>query len=166
MNRKPAGPRWQQMRFAFAGNPEVSRTDVDGVGDAPYRPDAVRVHSDEPPAPSPGEHRKAPPIRKRASHPRTRSSLPVPRPLPEAIEAGHFGCEEDGRPVRPSRQEVREITVNHAEAMAEALREQQQETFEHGITQYAESFGPEAAERLRSYVHRLARESVAPPWRR
>ena len=95
-----------------------------------------------------------------------RSSLPVPKPLAEAIAAAHFGRDEEGRPIRPSPQEVRAITASHADAMAEALQGGQRDAFENGISQYAESFGAEAAQRLRSYAQRLARDSGAAIGRR
>ena len=35
--------------------------------------------------------------------------MPVPRPLPDAVEAGRFGIAEDGRLIRPAPEEVRAI---------------------------------------------------------
>jgi hypothetical protein len=92
--------------------------------------------------------------------------LPVPKPLPEAVAAGRFGQEENGKPVRPGPQEVRAITEQHAEKLIElldALRSAPQsgrqsliESFQADLIAYAEDFGAEAAQRLEAYVRRQA----------
>jgi hypothetical protein len=96
--------------------------------------------------------------------------LPIPRPLPSAIAAGHFGQEEDGRPVRPGAAEVRAITENHAEKLVDLLDSIEQAAgscvpnerarltgiFDSAIAAYAEDFGPHAANQLEAYVRRQA----------
>ena len=157
MTSGPTDGRWQ-MRFDFAtptpSAPEPTRKPIT----------AASIYTDEPPAPLPGEYREAPVRQRRMIHPRSggrRSSvLPVPKPIDAAVEAGHFGHSEQGRPIRPSRQEVREITESHADTLKDHLLDHQAEPFEQGIVKYAESFGTEAAERLRGYVRHLARTSV------
>jgi hypothetical protein len=98
--------------------------------------------------------------------------LPVPRPLPSAVTAGHFGMEDDGRPVRPSADEVRDITVNHAEELIELLGDLEEaqrrklsedqctarsNRIEQAVQKYAEDFGGTAAEQLRAYCNRQLR---------
>lgn len=92
--------------------------------------------------------------------------LPVSRPLPAAITDAHFGVDEQGRPIRPSPDEVREITTNHAEKLIELLDEIHKvpppakdailSQYEAGIAAYAESFGERAARQLAAYVQRQA----------
>jgi hypothetical protein len=103
-------------------------------------------------------------------HRRIAARLPVPRPLPSAIAAGHFGQDEGGRPIRPGAHEVREITEHHAEKLIETLDSLQQasgscipgeatrlrELFDSGIAAYAEDFGHHAAAQLEAYVRRQA----------
>ena len=48
---------------------------------------------------------------------RRSSRLPVPRPLRTAVTVSVFGQEENGKPVRPSCEEVRAITERYAERM-------------------------------------------------
>jgi hypothetical protein len=102
--------------------------------------------------------------------------LPVPRPLPEAIAAGDFGRSENGRPINPSPAEVREITVNHAEALVDlivqaqradsAQRHRFKEQYLSGIAAYSSSFGERAAAQLDAYVRRQARSlHITPVWR-
>src|SRR5438552_1996778 len=58
---------------------------------------------------------------KRKRH-RTAARLPVPIPLPEAIEQGHFGKDPDtDEPINPRPAEVRPITENRAERMIDLL---------------------------------------------
>jgi len=107
--------------------------------------------------------------------------LPVPKPLPEAITAGHFG-HEDGKPVRPTSTEVRIITENHAEKIIDllnGLREAERHVargsdeartgaecgrlrneVKSAIDKYAASFGTEAGERLEAYCRRQQRASA------
>jgi hypothetical protein len=97
---------------------------------------------------------------------RVTACLPVPRPLPSAIAAGHFGQEENGRPVRPGAREVREITERHAEKLIDLLdslasapangKDALQAQFDAGIAVYAEDFGQHAADQLEAYVRRQA----------
>lgn len=104
--------------------------------------------------------------------------LPAPKPLPEAIKAGHFGKQENGKPVHPSPREVRAITEQHAEKiidLLDALRQAERHfargsdeartgaecvrlknEIKTGIDKYAASFGPEAGERLEAYCRRQA----------
>jgi hypothetical protein len=102
--------------------------------------------------------------------------LPVPKPLPEAVAAGDFGTDEQGRVIQPSPAEVREITANHAEqlvAVMDDLRREGKaepkeltERYESGIAAYASSFGERAAAQLDAYVRRQARSDHATPtWR-
>jgi hypothetical protein len=102
---------------------------------------------------------------------RISTRLPVPRPLPSAIAAGHFGQEENGRPVRPGANEVRVITQRHADKLIELLdtlasaplnaREDTKAKFAAGITLYAEDFGESAARQLEAYARRQAGMDVA-----
>jgi hypothetical protein len=96
--------------------------------------------------------------------------LPVPRPLPHAVAAGHFGSDEHG-PVRPGPQEIREITENHAERLTSLLADQlaaQRSSAEAESTRlsgeirkatekYAEDFGEHASEQLLAYARRQMR---------
>lgn len=121
-----------------------------------------------------------PPRAKRRSHPGS-SSLPLPRPLPEAVKAGHFGI-EDGKPINPTPNEVHEITVQHAEKIIDLLdgRRQMERSYtapqctdrarvgaevaklkdqvQTAIDKYAISFGQRAAEHLRRYCQRQHRQ--------
>jgi hypothetical protein len=104
---------------------------------------------------------------------RARHCLPVPSPLPAAVQAGHFGLEETGKPVRPGAAEVREITRAHADKLIDLLdqlrsapleaRGRLQSDYAAGITAYAEDFGPDASKRLEAYVQR---EAMLDPGRR
>lgn len=47
--------------------------------------------------------------------------LPVPRPLASDIATGHFGHEENAKPVRPGAHEIRETSERHAEKLIELL---------------------------------------------
>ena len=94
--------------------------------------------------------------------------LPVPRPLADAIAAGRFGHDEQG-PVNPSADEVREITLNHAEELIDLLddvREAQRRGLnetgctsrwhlvELAVQKYAEDFGDHAGQQLLAYCRR------------
>jgi hypothetical protein len=92
--------------------------------------------------------------------------LPVPKPLPHAVAAGHFGKDKNG-PVSPSANEVREITFNHAEKLIELLVEQREASrgpeahvtrlsgdIEEAVAKYAEDFGFAAAQQLLAYARR------------
>jgi hypothetical protein len=46
--------------------------------------------------------------------------LPVPRPMAAAVGRGHFGKDEHG-PIRPTLDEVRAITEQHAEKLIDLL---------------------------------------------
>jgi hypothetical protein len=101
---------------------------------------------------------------------RTRHCVPVPSPLQKAVQAGHFGHEDDGKPVRPGPGEIRAITEQHAVKLIELLDELKSAPqdikltlrthFEAALSLYAEDFGEEAAGRLLAYVDREA--SMAP----
>jgi hypothetical protein len=92
--------------------------------------------------------------------------LPVPWPLPSAVTAGHFGQEEEGKPVRPGPAEVRAITEQHAEKLIDLLdaiasasaagKAALLESFQNGLATYAEDFGEPAARQLEAYVRRQA----------
>jgi hypothetical protein len=106
---------------------------------------------------------------------RSPTLLPVPKPLTEAIKAGHFG-EADGRPVNPKPAEVRAITEQYAEKVIDlmnALREVERQLtrcsdearvgteaarlrgeVKSAIDEYVASFGAEAGERLEAYCRR------------
>ena len=121
---------------------------------------AARATEAAPPAPAPTK------LIRRRNPSRISARLPVPRPLPSAIAAGHFGQEENGRPVRPGAREVREITERHAEKLIDLLdslasapadnKETLRMQFDAGIAAYAEDFGQPAADQLQAYVHRQA----------
>ena len=106
---------------------------------------------------------------------RSPTVLPVPKPLPQAIKAGHFG-EADGKPVNPTSAEVRAITEQHAEKVIDllnGLREAERQLtrctdearvgaeaarlrgeVKSAIDKYAASFGTEAGECLEAYCRR------------
>jgi hypothetical protein len=84
---------------------------------------------------------------------RTCTVLPVPRPLPAAIAAGHFGL-EDGKPVNPKPAEVRAITEDHAERIINWIHGRQEELVKEALDKYAESFGQAASERLAAHTRR------------
>ena len=92
----------------------------------------------------------------------------MPRPLPAAVAAGHFGQDENG-PVNPSADEVREITVNHAEELTELLadlreaerrslneaeRRWRSELVDAAVKKYAGDFGDHAGQQLLAYCRR------------
>lgn len=100
---------------------------------------------------------------------RTSTGLPVPKPLPSAVAAGHFG-HDDGAPIRPGRAEVRAITEQHADRMIELLhemnvggtgREPSQSRYAAALSAYAESFGQAAADRLDAHVRHEAAKQPA-----
>ncbi len=70
-------------------------------------------------------------VTRRHSHPGS-SCLPVPRPLPAAIKAGHFGTDDSGKPVNPTADEVRDITEQLAEKIISLLDGQRDGKFIHG----------------------------------
>ncbi len=93
--------------------------------------------------------------------------LPVPRPLPGSVAAGHFGHGEDGKPIRPEADEIRAITENLADRLIELLdamgevkqegtRQNMQEQFTQGIQLYALEFGERPARQLEAFVRRQA----------
>ena len=107
---------------------------------------------------------------RRTSHPRTVSArFPVPKPLPAAVKAGHFGEDEKGV-IYPNAAEVRAITLRHSEKLIDLLEAIEQaalscvrseadrlrEAFRAGIALYAEDFGKLAAEQLEAFVRRQA----------
>lgn len=123
------------------------------------------------PTPEPAAIAELAPARRDTSRPRDSARivarLPVPRPLPTAVDAGRFGRDGDGCPIRPSSCEVREITEQHAEKLIGLLsrdarsvpdpeRLHIQEAFRSGIAAYAEDFGTRSAEQLEAYVRRQA----------
>lgn len=98
---------------------------------------------------------------------RVSTSLPVPKPLAEAVAAGHFGYEEDGRPVKPGPAEVRAITEQHAAKLIDLLnqdasdRAAAEQGYTDGIAAYRESFGEEAARRLEAHVRHEDRRAAS-----
>ena len=78
---------------------------------------------------------------------RLSSRMPVPRPLKSAVAAGRFGI-ENGKPINPSPDEVREITERHAEAMCGV----NEAGWHAAVAKYAEDFGEKAAAQLERYV--------------
>jgi hypothetical protein len=106
------------------------------------------------------------PIHTRVASKRRRPAvLPVPRPLPAAVAAGHFGVEEDGRNVRPGPAEVRAITECHAAKLVSLLheiespgadRDQLKNAYRTAIAAYAEDFGEESAARLDAHARSQA----------
>jgi hypothetical protein len=87
--------------------------------------------------------------------------------LPSAVTAGDFGQDENGRNIRPTREEVREITEQHVDKLLDILESiahapqspsteipRLKESFASGIAAYAESFGPQASRQLEAYVRR------------
>jgi hypothetical protein len=111
------------------------------------------------------------PRRPRGNSPhRVTARLPVPRPLASAISAGHFGQEENGKPVHPGPREIRESTLQHADNLVELLdaiaiapadhKDDLRTQFAAGIGAYAEDFGPDAAQQLEAYVRRQATHAV------
>jgi hypothetical protein len=93
----------------------------------------------------------AAPIAETATKPRRLSSrMPVPKPLHHAVKSGRFGQDEHGKPIKPSADEVREITETHAEKLIEANEHELRE----GIKKYAEDFGERPAAQLEAYVRR------------
>jgi hypothetical protein len=101
---------------------------------------------------------------------RVLARLPVPKPLPSAVAAGHFGQDDRGRPIRPGAHEVRELTRRHAEKLIDILDSIQQASgscvpseairlrklFGAGLSTYADSFGQHPADQLEAYVRRQA----------
>jgi hypothetical protein len=70
---------------------------------------------------------------------------PIGRALPESVQAGNFGYEEDGVAVNPSEEEVFEITSDLAEYLREAKDPDLRKSLLH---QYMVDFGQEAADTL------------------
>jgi hypothetical protein len=102
------------------------------------------------------ETREAKPMERKAGasqRSRVSSRLPVPKPLRSSIAANIFGHDENGKPIRPAADEVREISESHAEKMID-MNEQ---CLRAAVTKYAEDFGPHAAEQLERYVRRQKR---------
>ena len=107
-----------------------------------------------------------PGVDRRLRRGRVVARLPVPKPLPASIAAGHFGQDDEGKPVRPGAEEVRAITERHAEKLIELLdtlahaqtadQDRLRADFRAGITAYSEDFGQHAADQLEAYVRRQA----------
>jgi hypothetical protein len=143
----------------------------------PVEIDHTAARPSQSPSPDP-QIAPSPPRRAKRHNHLGSSSLPVPRPLPEAIKAGHFGLEADGTPVNPTPDEVRAVTEQHAEKIvalldgrrrmersetapqcsdrarvgSEAARLKDQVKAE--IDKYAASFGRPPAEQLERYCRR------------
>jgi hypothetical protein len=110
----------------------------------------IEVTTNKPPAPEKQTERRgdATPTTKPT---RISSCLPVPRPLPAAVAAGNFGKDEQDKPIRPSPQEVREITESFAEKLLDSKTDAE---IQAGIARYAEDFGPRPAAQLEAYLRR------------
>ncbi len=100
----------------------------------------IPVQSESEPSERPSAHRPS-------------SSLPVPTPLRSSVNAGIFGHDENGKPIRPSADEVRAITEQQAERMIEM----KDDDLQSAVTKYAEDFGDKAAAQLERYVRRQQR---------
>ncbi len=134
------------------------------------RPPLIEAEIVEPPAAMPAP-RLPGPIASRVI-----ARLPVPRPLPIAIEEQHFGVDDDGKPIRPSADEVREITEAHADKLVELLETSRPaqppvkndllDQYHTGIAAYERSFGERAARQLEAYVQRRAGDEPADSRRR
>lgn len=122
----------------------------------------VRPTPIQPPKPA-----DAPRIARRVS-----ATFPVPKPLPEAVTAGRFGQDKHG-PIRPSAEEVREITDTHAHQLIDLLIDQRnyrpgsegrtwhEQEIARKLDEYAEDFGQHAADRLNAYCQRQVQLQVA-----
>jgi hypothetical protein len=95
------------------------------------------------------------------------AKLPVPRPLPGSIAAGHFGHDDDGKAIRPEADEIRAITESLADRLIDLLdamrevtqenaRQAMQEQFSQAIQMYALEFGERPARQLEAYSRRQA----------
>jgi hypothetical protein len=123
-----------------------------------------------PPAVEPTPTKSPAQARSPRNYARVIARLPVPKPLPSAVAAGHFGHDEGGRPIKPEPMEVRVITERHAEKLIDISDSIQQASgscvpgeadrlrglFQSAIAAYAEDFGEHAARQLEAYVHRQA----------
>ena len=105
--------------------------------------------------------------------------LRVPKPLPEAVAAGRFGRDEQGRVAHPDADEVWAITqptvegvVDQVAGLAEAERRglaaaevaKRQAQIRAGLQSYAEDFGQAATDRLLAYAYAQAsRDEPDPP---
>jgi hypothetical protein len=93
--------------------------------------------------------------------------LPVPKPLPAAVLASHFGTDERGKPINPSADEVYAITNEHAEKLIDLIqslpapgrpgRSAIEDQITAGIAKYAGDFGEHAAQRLEAHCRRQVR---------
>ena len=94
--------------------------------------------------------------------------MPVPKPLPAAVAAGHFGTDDRGDAINPSADEVFAITDDHAEKLIDLIRSLPapghsgrasiEDQITAGIAKFAEDFGEHAAQRLEAYCRRQARQ--------
>lgn len=82
------------------------------------------------------------------------SRLPVPKPMREAVRAGHFGHDDDGKPIRPEADEVRAITESHADRLIHLLDINNPARFKVEVDLYARDFGEVAAKRLEANARR------------
>jgi hypothetical protein len=136
----------------------------------------VTADRDRSPISQPAEAAEEPPVQShvqklaRTERRRAVARFPVPTPLASAIAAGHFGHEENGRPIRPGPHEVREITRRHAEKLIDLLdsiahaagscvpgeANRLRGSFDEALAAYAEDFGQHATDQLEAYVRRQA----------
>ncbi len=84
--------------------------------------------------------------------------FPVPTPLTEAVAAGRFGVDEEGKRIRPGRDEVCEITASHADKLIDLIHAvpANADAIAAALAAYAEDFGAKAAEQLGAYARRQA----------
>lgn len=111
---------------------------------------------------------------------RIAARLPAPKPLASSVNAGTFGRDESGKPIRPGAHEVREITLQHADRLIDLLdglhqvesslsspvcsdrarlyhvRDTLLGRVNSAVVRYAEDFGQPAAEQLEAYARRQA----------
>jgi hypothetical protein len=115
---------------------------------------------------------KASSIRRQRDTRRVVARLPVPKPLPAAVAAGHFGQDGDA-PIRPRSDEVYAITEQHAEKLIDLLdsvavqrpgaeQDRLLQEFDSAVKAYAEDFGEPAARQLDAYVRRQAKVRTSP----
>jgi len=169
----PEGPkadpyRWRRL-VRRGGNPKHVNPKQMMIDWDAAPPQPSPVPSAAPASPAPPARTKIKTVRAAVQDAgRFGPTLPVPKPLPEAVAAGRFGTNEQGRTIRPDADEVRAITKTVADKlidMLDALTPRPghpatatalPEAFGNLIAAYAEDFGDRAAQRLEAYARRQA----------